>query len=112
MRQTVFRIRQGDRRCNSVYVCAFKPQAAHFVAAAREDELAPLIAYVKKHYPDLQVILDAKRGDVGSTAKFYAKEAFERYNADAVTVSPYLGKDSLEPYFEYQSAGLCLVSHK
>ena len=93
----------------AAYVCAFKPQAAHFAAAAREDELALLIAYVKKHYPDLQVILDAKRGDVGSTAKLYAREAFERYNADAVTVSPYLGKDSLEPYFEYSERGIIVL---
>ena len=87
------------------YVCAFKPQAAHFAAAAREEELAQLIAYAKERYPDVQVILDAKRGDVGSTAKLYAQEAFERYNADAVTVSPYLGKDSLKPILSTKRVG-------
>jgi orotidine-5'-phosphate decarboxylase len=91
------------------YVCAFKPQAAHFAAAAREEELEQLIAYAKERYPDVQVILDAKRGDVGSTAKLYAQEAFERYNADAVTVSPYLGKDSLEAYFEYKERGIIVL---
>lgn len=98
----------------AAYVCAFKPQAAHFAAVGREEELADLIAYIKAQYPETLVILDAKRGDVGSTAKLYAQEAFQRYNADAVTVSPYLGKDSLEPYLEYAERGtivLCRTSN-
>jgi orotidine-5'-phosphate decarboxylase len=98
----------------AAHVCAFKPQAAHFAAVGREEELADLIAYIKAQYPETLVILDAKRGDVGSTAKLYAQEAFQRYNADAVTVSPYLGKDSLEPYLEYAERGtivLCRTSN-
>lgn len=91
------------------YVCAFKPQAAHFAAAGREQELAELITFAQTNYPDIPVILDAKRGDVGSTAKLYAREAFERYNADAVTVSPYLGKDSLNPYFAFTERGIVVL---
>ena len=91
------------------YVCAFKPQAAHFAAVGKENELAELIAFAKAHFPDIPVILDAKRGDVGSTARLYAREAFERYNADAVTVSPYLGKDSLEPYFAFRERGIVVL---
>lgn len=96
------------------FVCAFKPQAAHFAAAARETELAELIAYIKERHPLIPVILDAKRGDVGSTARLYAQEAFQRYNADAVTVNPYLGKDSLDPYLAYSDRGavvLCRTSN-
>lgn len=96
------------------FVCAFKPQAAHFAAAAREAELGELIAYIKERHPLIPVILDAKRGDVGSTARLYAEEAFQRYNADAVTVNPYLGRDSLDPYLEYSDRGavvLCRTSN-
>jgi orotidine-5'-phosphate decarboxylase len=90
-------------------VSAFKPQAAHFAAAGAEDQLAKLISYIQTHYSDIPVILDAKRGDVGSTAALYAKEAFERYAADAVTVNPYLGHDSLAPYFRYSDRGVIVL---
>ena len=91
------------------YACAFKPQAAHFAAVGREDELAAVIAYVRTNYPDLLVVLDAKRGDVGSTARYYAREAYERYDADVVTLSPYLGYESVEPYLEYSDHGVILL---
>ncbi|MBI5780597.1 MAG: orotidine-5'-phosphate decarboxylase [Rhodocyclales bacterium] len=96
------------------YVCAFKPQIAHFAALGLEGVLERLIAHVKAHHPDIAVILDAKRGDIGSTARHYAREAFERYGADAVTVNPYLGGDSLEPFFAYPGKGvfvLCRTSN-
>lgn len=91
------------------HVCAFKPQAAHFAAEGHEDQLAELIDYIRVNYPEIVVILDAKRGDVGSTAKLYAREAYERYQADAVTVNPYLGYDSLEPYFDYAEKGIVVL---
>jgi orotidine-5'-phosphate decarboxylase len=91
------------------YVCAFKPQAAHFAAAGAEDQLAKLIDYIHANHPQIPVILDAKRGDVGSTATLYAKEAFQRYQADAVTVNPYLGYDSLAPYLEYEDRGVIVL---
>lgn len=93
----------------AAHVCAFKPQAAHFAAEGCEDQLAQLIAYIRINHPKIVVILDAKRGDVGSTARFYAREAFERYQADAVTVNPYLGYDSLEPYFDYSDKGIVVL---
>ena len=82
-------------------VCAFKPQIAYFASERAEDQLEQLIDYIHQNYPDIPVILDAKRGDIGSTASHYAKEAFDRYQADAVTVNPYMGFDSLEPYLAY-----------
>ncbi len=91
------------------FACAFKPQAAHFAAVGRETELAKLIAYISQAYPQIVVILDAKRGDIGSTAAYYAQEAFVRYAADAVTVSPYLGYESVEPYLAYADKGVVVL---
>ncbi len=90
-------------------VCAFKPQAAYFHAAAAESELAETIAYIKERYPHLVVILDAKRGDIGATARQYALEAFVRYGADAVTVNPYMGGDTVEPFAQYRDRGVFLI---
>ena len=90
-------------------VIAFKPQIAFFAANKAEDQLERLMAHIRKVAPDVPVILDAKRGDVGSTAEQYAREAFERYQADAVTLSPFLGFDSIEPYLKYDGKGLILL---
>ena len=91
------------------HVCAFKPQFAHFAAEGRESELERLIEFIKLSYPDITVVLDAKRGDIGSTADLYAAEAFKRYAADAVTVNPYLGFDSVDPFLEYADKGVILL---
>lgn len=80
-------------------VCAYKPQFAYFASQGQEGALERLCAYIRHTYPDVTLILDAKRGDIGSTAEHYAIEAFERYQAHAVTASPYMGTDSVEPYF-------------
>ena len=90
-------------------ICCVKPQIAYFAANKAEDDLEKLIAYIHKDHPDIPVILDAKRGDIGSTAEQYAVEAFERYKADAVTLSPYLGRDSIEPFLAYPDKGLFLL---
>ncbi len=90
-------------------VCAYKPQIAHYAACGAEAELLATIRYIKENYPDIPVILDAKRGDIGSTAEKYALEAFERYQADAVTVNPYLGGDSLEPFLRYAEKGVVIL---
>lgn len=91
------------------YVCAFKPQIAYFASAGAEDALCRLIAYIRAAHPTIPVILDAKRGDLASTARHYAREVFERYNAHAVTLSPYLGFDSIEPYLAYVDRGVFLL---
>jgi orotidine-5'-phosphate decarboxylase len=90
-------------------VCAYKPQFAHYAACEAEDQLERTIEYIHRAYPGTPVILDAKRGDVGSTAERYAIEAFERYGADAVTVNPYLGGDSLEPFLRYADKGVLVL---
>ena len=90
-------------------VCAYKPQIAYFAAQRAEEALEQLIAYIRRVAPDVPVILDAKRGDIGSTAAQYAREAFVRYQADAVTLSPFMGFDSIEPYLGYDGRGLILL---
>ncbi len=92
-------------------VCAYKPQIAYYSAVGAEAELEQSISHIKNHYSHIPVILDAKRGDIGATAKQYAKEAFERYQADALTVNPYMGFDTLEPYFEYNNKGVIVLCH-
>ena len=90
-------------------VNAFKPQIAYFAAHRAEDQLERLIAHIRTAAPHVPIILDAKRGDIGSTAEQYAKEAFERYGADAVTLSPFMGFDSIMPYLKYQGKGAFLL---
>jgi orotidine-5'-phosphate decarboxylase len=90
-------------------VCAYKPQIAYFAAQRAEGQLEQLMAYIRRVAPDVPVILDAKRGDIGSTAEQYAREAFVRYQADAVTLSPFMGFDSIEPYLRYDGRGLILL---
>ncbi len=95
-------------------VCAFKPQIAYFAAVGAEKQLENICEYIRERFPDVVLILDAKRGDIGDTAALYAREAFERYGADAVTVNPYLGTDSLEPFLSTPGKGtivLCRTSN-
>lgn len=88
---------------------AYKPQIAYFAGHRAEDQLERLMAHIKRVAPQVPVILDAKRGDIGATAEQYAREAFERYQADAVTLSPLMGFDSLEPWLKYGDKGLILL---
>jgi orotidine-5'-phosphate decarboxylase len=90
-------------------VCCFKPQIAYFAARRAEDQLEALIAHIHEKHPGIPVILDAKRGDIGSTAEQYAIEAFERFKADAITANPYMGRDSAEPYLAYKDKGVILL---
>ncbi len=88
---------------------AFKPQIAYFAAHRAEEQLERLMAFMRRTAPDVPVILDAKRGDIGSTAHQYAIEAFERYGADAVTLSPFMGFDSVQPYLQFHGKGAFLL---
>ena len=91
------------------FACAFKPQIAHFAALGAEDALERLVAHLRQAHPSVPVILDAKRGDIGSTAQRYAAEAFDRYAADAVTVNPYLGRDSVQPFLDRADRGVVIL---
>lgn len=90
-------------------VIAFKPQIAYFAAHRAEEQLERLMQHMRRAAPQVPIILDAKRGDIGSTAEQYAKEAFDRYGADAVTLSPFMGFDSVQPYLKYAGKGVFLL---
>lgn len=111
----IFEFCRGIVDATAPYVCGVKPQIAYFASQGAEDQLETLCSYIKERYPRLPLVLDAKRGDIGSTAEHYAREAFERFAADAVTVNPYLGFDSIEPYLSWEEKGvviLCRTSNK
>ena len=91
------------------FACAFKPQVAHFAALGAESSLERLIAHLHAAHPGVPVILDAKRGDIGSTASHYATEAFDRYGADAVTANPYLGRDAMQPFLDRADKGVVIL---
>ncbi len=96
------------------YACAFKPQIAYFAAITAECDLLAICEYIREAHPTIPLILDAKRGDIGDTAKMYAREAFERYGAHAVTVNPYMGGDTIMPFLEHPDGAaivLCRTSN-
>lgn len=90
-------------------VAAYKPQVAFYAALGAEEQLAASIRYIRQHAPEALVILDAKRNDIGNTAQAYAREAFERYDADAVTINPYMGEDSVRPFVARADRGAILL---
>ena len=90
-------------------VCCYKPQAAFYAGADRDGELRDTISYIHENAPGIPVILDVKRGDIGSTAAQYAKDAFDRYGADAVTVNPYMGLDAVKPFLDYEEKGVIIL---
>src|SRR5271170_1489863 len=101
-----------DATCD--IAAAYKPQIAFYSAIGAEEQLTQSIRYIRERAPKALVVLDAKRGDVGNTAEAYAREAFDRYQADAVTVNPYLGEDSVRPFLARQDRGaavLCRTSN-
>lgn len=107
--QAIFEFCRQIVDATAAYVCAFKPQIAYFAAHGAETQLELLIDHVHRRHPQIPVILDAKRGDIGSTAEQYAVEAFERFDADALTVNPYLGFDSIEPYLRHRGRGVIVL---
>ena len=96
------------------YACAFKPQIAYFAAIGAECDLQAICDHIRESHPTIPLILDAKRGDIGDTARMYAMEAFDRYGAHAVTVNPYMGGDTIVPYLEHPNGAaivLCRTSN-
>ncbi len=92
-------------------VCAYKPNIAFYEAQGIDalSQLKKTIDYIHSSYPDIPVILDAKRADVPNTATMYAKAMFEYWDADAVTIFPFLGRDSVEPFFNYTDKSPILI---
>ena len=92
-------------------VLAYKPQSAFYEAEDLEGlkALKETISYIKQNHPDIPVILDAKRGDIGNTSASYAKATFDNLKADAVTLSPYMGQDSLQPFLDRKDKGSIIL---
>jgi orotidine-5'-phosphate decarboxylase len=109
MDEPVFEFNRAIIDATGDLVCAYKPQIAYYSPFRAEQQLEKTIEYIHMNHPGIPVILDAKRGDIGSTADMYAKEAFERYQADAVTVNPYMGGDTLEPFLKYKDKGVVIL---
>ncbi len=107
--QAIFAFCKAIIDATAPVACAFKPQIAYFAALGAEDQLQAVCDYLKTAYPEIPLVLDAKRGDIGATAEQYAREAFERYRADAVTVNPYMGFDSVEPYLAWPDRGVIVL---
>lgn len=91
------------------HACAYKPQFAYYAGANRVDELLLTMEFLREVAPDRVIILDAKRGDIGSTADQYAREAFDVFEADAVTVNPYMGGDTLLPFSRFSEKGVVVL---
>jgi orotidine-5'-phosphate decarboxylase len=108
-REAIFEFNKAIVDATHDLVCAYKPQFAHYAAHRAEGELERTVAYIRTRAPNALVILDSKRGDIGSTAEQYAIEAFDRYGADAVTVNPYLGFDSVEPFLQRANKGVIVL---
>jgi orotidine-5'-phosphate decarboxylase len=108
-RDAIFEFNRAIIDATADLVCAFKPQIAHYAAYGAEDQLTRTIDYIRQHHPEIAIILDAKRGDIGSTAEMYAREAFDRYGADAVTVNPYMGVDAVAPFLARADKGVVIL---
>jgi orotidine-5'-phosphate decarboxylase len=108
LEDAIFQFNQAIIDATADLVCAYKPQIAHYSAVAAEQDLTRTIEYIHET-TEVPVILDAKRGDIGSTAEMYARELFDRYGADAATVNPYLGLDAMKPYLDRADRGVLIL---
>jgi len=109
MNEPIFEFNRAIIDATGDLVCSFKPQIAYYASSRAEQQLEKTIEYIHMNHPGITVILDAKRGDIGSTAEMYAIEAFERYQADAVTVNPYMGGDTLDPFLRFKDKGVVIL---
>lgn len=110
----IFEFNRRIIEATASFACCYKPQIAFYAGERAEDQLEMTMQFIRKHCPETFLILDSKRGDIGNTAEMYAKEGYERFRADAITVNPYLGRDSLEPFLKNPERGaviLCRTSN-
>ena len=96
----------------SPFAIAYKPNIAFFESYGIKgwNSLEKVINYINSNYPEIFTIADAKRGDIGNTSTKYAKTFFETLNFDSITVAPYMGRDSVEPFLEYENKHTILLS--
>ncbi|MDR0295664.1 MAG: orotidine-5'-phosphate decarboxylase [Prevotellaceae bacterium] len=96
----------------AAYAVAYKPNLAFYEAAGVSGwlQLTKTVAYIRQHYPKMFIIADAKRGDIGNTSKLYAEAFFKNMDVDAVTLSPYMGRDTIEPFLHYKEKWAILLA--
>lgn len=108
----IFAFNKAIIDATAVYAVAFKPNTAFYEAEGIEGwaSLQKTIHYIKQQYPEIMVIADAKRGDIGNTSASYARAFFDIMGADAITVAPYMGFDSVRPFLEYRDKWTILLA--
>jgi orotidine-5'-phosphate decarboxylase len=108
----VFEFNKAIIDATSRYAVAYKPNVAFYesLGASGWNTLAATAAYIKQNYPDIFVIADAKRGDIGNTSRMYARAFLEKMDFDAVTVAPYMGEDSVTPFISFQDKWIVLLA--
>ena len=108
----IFSFSKGIIDATHSFTVAYKPNLAFFEAYGLKGWKAfeKIIDYLNKNYPNHFIIADAKRGDIGNTAGRYAKAFFENFGVDAVTISPYMGRDSIEPFLSYKDKYAVLLA--
>lgn len=112
-RETIVAFNRAIVDATKDLVCSYKPNIAFYEAHGDEgwNALRETIQYIHEVAPDVAVILDAKRADIGNTNEHYARSAFEHLRADAITVNPYLGVEPLEPFLKYTDKGIIVLLH-
>lgn len=108
----IFEFNRAIIDATAPYTVAYKPNLAFYECLGIDGLLAfeRTVKYLHEKYPEMFVIADAKRGDIGNTSKMYAKTFFETYNVDALTVAPYMGEDSVTPFLEYPDKWVVLLA--
>jgi len=108
----VFEFNKGIIDATADFAVAYKPNIAFYESRGASGwvTLEKTVDYIKGNYPDIFTIADAKRGDIGNTSKLYARAFFENMDFDAITVAPYMGKDSVAPFLEYPGKWVILLA--
>lgn len=108
----VFRFNKEIIDATHEFAVAYKPNIAFYESRGADGwiSLENTVDYIKSQYPDIFLIADAKRGDIGNTSRMYAKTFFERLDFDAITVAPYMGEDSVSPFLEYPDKWVILLA--
>ena len=112
LKGTLYEFNKAIIDATAQYAVAYKPNLAFYEVLGSKgvEEFEKTVKYIQDNYPDIFIIADAKRGDIGNTSKMYAKSMFEHTNVDAITVAPYMGEDSVTPFLGYDGKWVILLA--
>lgn len=110
--EPIFAFNKAIIDATAQYCVAYKPNLAFYESLGVEGWIAfeKTVKYIQANYPDMFIIADAKRGDIGNTSEMYARSFFEHLNIDSVTVAPYMGEDSVKPFLGYEGKWVILLA--